>query len=125
MNIQQITITGYQFTLTESEIRAAIADPHSVTSLFKAALNGAFENGGGNGVVNHSKLDAQGRRKHSYGRNYPKDKRGATGTRIAKQSRINGSTRMPCEICGRQIARKYMPLHMSKKHAKTIAGAAD
>ena len=52
MNITPTTVKAYNILITESELRAAIADPATLAPHLKAALNGAFdETGGGSSQV--------------------------------------------------------------------------
>lgn len=116
MNIQSTNVKAFVLTLTESEMRAAIADPFSIVSHFKAALNGAFDDGA-QPVTSPSGKDALGRRKGKALRNYPKAQaKKITAAKSSMQSR--------CEICKRTIATKFMARHMSAKHGQATAAVA-
>jgi hypothetical protein len=102
MNIQETTITAYTFTVSESEMRAAIENPELFASQFKAVLNGAV-NGGGHRIVEIASGRGTALKRYPKGKNGRGKKNAGLGTK-------------PCLVCGRVIAEKYMALHVAKKH---------
>lgn len=101
MQIQPTTVKAFTLTLTDSELRAAITNPQSLVSHFKAALNGAFDD---EPATTAPKPEGK--------RGRPKGGKG----NIKPTTPTSGPETNRCSVCGRDIAAKYMQVHMRKTH---------
>ena len=105
MNITSTTIKAYNLILTESEMRAAIDQPASLVGILRTALHGGFDDGDQPTFVEAKHHSAIKQRK---ARNYPKDS--------GSISPHSGRAKQSCSVCHRMIAKKFMTIHMQKKH---------
>lgn len=116
MQIKPVTLRAFEFTLTEPELRDAIANPQVILPRFKAALNGAFDDPSAPTPV----ISGDGRivdESHPlrYG-NSPKGKRA-----VARRGQSDARVKKPCSVCGKPIAAKFMKIHLSRKHTEVVA----
>lgn len=84
------------------ELRAALE--HSATNPDKARVNGR----------------ASGHEQRKPGR---RSRAGAPNPKGAQAATTGGLARVTCPVCGREIAQKYLPNHLAKKHGPKIQGS--
>lgn len=114
MNIQSTTITAYQLTLSESEMRAAIADPHSMVTHLKAALGETEELGG--------KLPKSPRRKIGKGKVATlRQQAKAIGRKAGPKRTAVKAAKEECPVCHKSYG--YLKTHMDRKHPGYNPGA--
>ncbi len=114
MNVSPTTLQAYQLTLTESEIRASLTNPKPLLELLAAAMLGAESDGLG-GVKDESPKRKATRRTaiRRKARKLP-----ALRAKAASIGQVSpGLAKVRCDLCGEEIASKYLNLHKRKKHS--------
>jgi hypothetical protein len=106
MNITPVTrqVTEYSLVLDSDDLARYLNDPAAFVADVRAQLNGSAPAVPGKPARRHP-----ARRKAAARRKAPKARKAASG----------GLERVRCPDCQQEIAAKYLPNHLAKKHAKT------
>ncbi len=127
----QRTIIEYSLTLSAEDAQLALADPFSFEEKIREQLlphlPGAAETNGKRNRAYSPGWDHPAQAQKQAGRGGRRNGRKASAKSAAPKAvgrgRGKSTEKAPCPECGKQIARKFLPLHLKSKHGAEPGGS--